>query len=120
MVLSADHTADVMTGVLRRLSMLVTSRYHAAVLSMDAGIPVLGVSMDERLGSLLRELSFEKDYLYSVADAQLGQKLYGAMEHAWQQRADIAALLHTRYSDYLERLSEMGSFLKQYITGRLS
>ena len=48
-----------MTGVLRELSALVTSRYHAAVLSMERGCPVAAVSMDERLDTLMKELAFE-------------------------------------------------------------
>lgn len=120
MVLSGDHPASEMTGVLRSLSMLVTSRYHAAVLSMAAGIPILAVSMDERLDSLLRELSFQRDYLYSVTEPQLGEKLYSAMKTAWEQAPGIAEHIHCKYNEYLERLSKMGSFLKTYITEGLS
>lgn len=120
MVLSGDHAAGYMTGVLRRLSMLVTSRYHAAVLSMAAAIPVLAVSMDERLENLLRELSFAQDYLYSVTDPELGENLYSSMETAWERSPGIAAQIHFKYTEYMERLSEMGRFLKTYIIGRLS
>ena len=35
MFLSGETPADVMTGILRSLSSLVTSRYHAYVLSME-------------------------------------------------------------------------------------
>lgn len=120
MVLSGDHSASYMTGVLRKLSMLVTSRYHAAVLSMDASIPILAVSMDERLDNLMRELSFDKDFLHSVSDSQLETHLYQSMEQAWAECPQTAERIQSQYTRYLERLSKMGSFLKTYITGRLS
>lgn len=47
--LSEENDAKVMTGILRSLSLLVTSRYHAAVLSMEGGCPITAVSMDERM-----------------------------------------------------------------------
>lgn len=68
MFLSGDCPADMMTGVLRRLSLLVTSRYHAAVLSMEKGCPIVAVSMDERLDGIMRELSLDQKYLLHVTD----------------------------------------------------
>lgn len=83
-VLSGDHPAGEITGVLRRLSMLVTSCCHAAVLSVSAGIPIAAVSMDERLDNLLRELSLDRDYLHSMKEPDLGEKLCSSMELAWE------------------------------------
>ena len=65
-----------MTGILRRLSMLVTSRYHAAVLSVEGGCPIISVSMDERLDGIMKELSMDTKYLYHVSDRNLGKKIY--------------------------------------------
>ena len=45
-----------MTTLLRSLDLLVTSRYHAAVLSMAAAVPQLAVGHDLRLVSLYQEL----------------------------------------------------------------
>ena len=43
--LSGEYPAQTITGILRKLSALVTSRYHAAVLSMETGCPIVAVSM---------------------------------------------------------------------------
>lgn len=88
-------------------------RSYAAILCEDS-------TLDERLENLLRELSFAQDYLYSVTDPELGEKLYSSMETAWERSPGIAAQIHFKYTEYMERLSEMGRFLKTYIIGRLS
>jgi Polysaccharide pyruvyl transferase len=53
---SREHDASRMTTLLRSLDLLVTSRYHAAVLSMAAAVPQLAVGHDLRLVSLYQEL----------------------------------------------------------------
>ena len=45
-----------MTMLLRSLGGLLTSRYHASVLSMAAGVPQVAVGHDLRLRTLFEEL----------------------------------------------------------------
>ena len=48
------YDASQMTCLLRGLDLLVTSRYHAAVLSLAAGVPQVAVHHDTRLATLYR------------------------------------------------------------------
>jgi len=49
-------------AVLRRLSLLVTTRYHAMVLSMPGAIPFVGLSRDERIMGVMREIGEADNY----------------------------------------------------------
>ncbi|HEX6207180.1 MAG TPA: polysaccharide pyruvyl transferase family protein [Actinomycetota bacterium] len=53
---SRDHDASRMTVLLRSLGALVTSRYHASVLSLPAGVPQVAVRQDLRLQTLYEEM----------------------------------------------------------------
>ncbi|MBR1633499.1 MAG: hypothetical protein IJ682_00395 [Lachnospiraceae bacterium] len=113
--LSGDCTADVMTGVLHRLSILVTSRYHAAVLSMEHPCPIVAVSMDERLDGIMDELSLNQNYLFHVTDRRLGKKLYRALSVAYSDADAISRHLRREHARYQEKQDDIGHFLKQYI-----
>ncbi len=113
--LSESYTAAEMTGILRSLSVLLTSRYHAAVLSMPQRIPFVALSMDERLDGILRELSLEEKYLLHVTDTDLEQKIYDSLTAALRERAGIAEKIGAQYGVYQDKLRGMGGFLKSYI-----
>lgn len=117
---SGECPADIMAGILNRLSLLVTSRYHAAVLSMESGVPIAAVSMDERLDGIMRELSFEKNFLFGVVEADLAEKLYRAMNELDAKRREISCHILSKREEYKEKLDGMGRFLKTYIDRRLS
>ena len=117
-LVSANHRAALMTGVLRQLSLLATSRYHAAVLSMDRAIPIAAVSMDERLDSLMEECSLAGRYLLHTEDADLGRKLYVVMKEADADREAIREAILRQTSLYREKLDKMGQFLKYYVKER--
>ena len=59
---SGQYNASQMTSVLCDLDLLVTSRYHAAVLSLRAGVPQIAVAHDPRLTSLYQDLDLYQDY----------------------------------------------------------
>ena len=44
-----------LVSILRACDRMLSSRYHAIVTSMPAGIPSAGVTMDERIRNLMRE-----------------------------------------------------------------
>ena len=113
--LSGNCPADVMTGVLRRLDALVTSRYHAAVLSMEGAVPVVAISMDERLEGIMKELGLDEKYLLRTKDHDLGNKLYRALTNACAERDVIRARIKKAVPRYKKKLDEMGTFMKEYL-----
>ncbi len=115
MFCSREYSADIMTGILRRLSALVTSRYHAAVLSIEGGCPIISVSMDERLDSFMKELSMDRKYLYHVSDKHLGKKIYGALTEADENAGSINRSMSEHLVNYKLELEDMGKFMKQYV-----
>lgn len=115
MFLSGNITADVMSGILRRLDMLVTSRYHAAVLSMEGGCPIVAVSMDERLDGIMRELGLDKDFLLSSYERNLQNRLVVALQTAHAEKSAIHKKIQTALPEYHRKLDDMGYFLRQYM-----
>ena len=115
MFLSADCPAGVMTGILRSLDLLVTSRYHACVLSMEKGVPVVALSMDERLDGIMRELGLDREYLLHTDDLDAGPDLLAAMRASWAGRARIRRRILARLPRYKKELDGMGHFMKEYI-----
>ncbi|MDA1212894.1 MAG: polysaccharide pyruvyl transferase family protein, partial [Planctomycetota bacterium] len=65
-----------MVPLLRRLDYLVTSRYHACVLSMAGSVPQMAICHDERLESIYEELGIDEDYLIDYRDPHLESKLH--------------------------------------------
>ena len=56
------YDASQMTCLLRGLDLLVTSRYHAAVLSLAAGVPQVAVHHDTRLATLYEDLGLKEKW----------------------------------------------------------
>ncbi len=118
LLLSEKENAGVMTGVLRQTSLLVTSRYHAAVLSMDRAIPIAAVSMDERLDSLLKECGLS-DCLIHTTEEDLGEKLGRLLKAADENREDIREKIHAESARGMRELDKMGIFLRKFVKQRL-
>ena len=60
---SSEFNASQMTEILRNLDLLVTTRYHAAVLSLEALVPQIAVGHDPRLKGLYKDLKMNNEYL---------------------------------------------------------
>jgi polysaccharide pyruvyl transferase WcaK-like protein len=67
-----------LVSVLRNASLMVSSRFHAIVTSMPAGVPSIGVTMDERIHNLMHDRG-HPHLLLRVTDAGLGERLLHAM-----------------------------------------
>ncbi len=57
-----EHDASKMTALLRSLDLLITSRYHACVLSMAALVPQIAVGHDLRLKTIYDDLGLKDEY----------------------------------------------------------
>jgi polysaccharide pyruvyl transferase WcaK-like protein len=85
-------------AVLRRADLLISSRFHALIGAMPAGVPSIGIAMDERIRNLLAD-SGETERLFHADDPELGAKLVAAAarldpDHVRQvSRATVAAAL---------------------------
>ncbi|MCR5161118.1 MAG: polysaccharide pyruvyl transferase family protein [Lachnospiraceae bacterium] len=112
---ASDHDAFRMTAVLRSLSALVTSRYHAAVLSMEKGVPIVSVSMDERLDELMEEAGADPAFRLRTDDPELGRHLYAAMQRQKGLQSVVGAQFRQQAEKGKNILEEMGNFLKNYL-----
>lgn len=110
-----DYDGFQLTALLRSLTMLVTSRYHARVLSMPAGVPSVAISMDERLHNLLAESGHLQDYYLETDDLQLAGKLALALEKMWADRERVRTELLATMPRYLKTLAAMGATFRNFV-----
>jgi polysaccharide pyruvyl transferase WcaK-like protein len=108
-----------MTAVLHSLSMLVTSRYHARVLSSTAGVPSVAVSMDERLYNIFNECSHVEDYYLKTDDPELGPRLIDTMEKCWERREQVSKEIRCSLPRYLKMMADMGKFFREWVQEQL-
>ncbi|MBN1542891.1 polysaccharide pyruvyl transferase family protein [candidate division KSB1 bacterium] len=75
-VVSSNHyNASQMTSLLCDLDLLVTSRYHSAVLSLRAAVPQVAIGHDFRLKSLYQDLGLYPDYFIQHDAPNVWQKV---------------------------------------------
>ncbi len=114
--LSSDYDGYRMAAVLRQLSLLITSRYHAEVLSMDAEVPCIAVSMDERLDNLMQEMDLCQVQLLHADDTELSSELASALEFIPPHREMIKNKIGQMLGKAQDRFDEMGDFLIQWLS----
>jgi polysaccharide pyruvyl transferase WcaK-like protein len=112
---STDHDGYEMKEILNKLSILITSRYHARVLSLDANVPAIAISMDERLENFYSEIGQLDKYYFTVDEKELGVKVSAAMKEMWENREIIKKDLESKKYSYYKKFDEMGSFFDQFV-----
>ena len=60
---SRELNASQMTTLFRDLDLLITSRYHACILSLAAAVPQIAVGHDLRLKTLYAELGLQANFI---------------------------------------------------------
>lgn len=118
-VTSRDTDVFLMTSVIHQLDILLTSRYHASVLSMLKAMPVVAVSMDNRLDGLFRDIGFDKKYLHHVGDRDLAAKISRSFNEAESDKANIVATIKNHTAECREKLKEMSAFLEAKIKSQI-
>jgi len=90
---SNEHDAATMTRVLRSLDLLITSRYHASVLSMAGGVPQVALGHDLRLHDIYQESGLLEEFF-----------IPHKVENAWERLRQIDDRLVSERGSIRERI----------------
>jgi polysaccharide pyruvyl transferase WcaK-like protein len=106
-----------LVSILRASHRIVSSRYHAIVTSMPAGVLSVGVTMDERIRNLMRERGHEH-LLMSVDDAELEDKIPEALLALDAQSDQIRLDMGRVVARNLQVMAQMGVYFEEQVARR--
>ena len=116
---SADnYNAAQMTALLRRLSWLVTCRYHALVLSMGGAVPLIGLAHDERIESIMDELRLREDYFINYLEDGILEKLEAKTHRLVSVKDELSRRVADIVPLYLSRMAGNGEHFKDLILAK--
>ncbi|MHB1294535.1 MAG: polysaccharide pyruvyl transferase family protein [Anaerolineae bacterium] len=111
---SRAYNASQMTMLLRDLDLLVTSRYHAGVLSLAAQVPQVAVGHDLRLKTLYTELGLAERYFLDPSDPGAWTTLRSRVAELLGDPEPMQTLLRQGYDAHLADARRNRTLLKRY------
>ena len=117
---SARYDVFQMTALLRQLSVLVTSRYHAAVLSMERAIPLIAVSIDDRLDGVIREAGLADHYLHRSTNSALGDRISESFRLIDEHREEVVETIRQYQLVSEHKVQEMSQFFVAWLNNHFS
>jgi len=112
---SAEYNASRMTMLLRSLDVLLTSRYHACVLSMAAHVPQVAIGHDLRLKTIYTELGLKEQYFVDPDPSVLCQELKARMEVLLTNPGLQKEPLQRGYSEHLAQAKRNRELLRNFV-----
>jgi len=103
-----------LVSILRASHRILSSRYHAIVTSMPAGVPSAGVTMDERIRNLMGERGHEH-LLMSVDDPELHDKIPLALRALDAQSEQIRTDMGRVVARNLQLMAKMGIYFEEQV-----
>jgi polysaccharide pyruvyl transferase WcaK-like protein len=106
-----------LVSILRASDRILSSRYHAIVTSMPAGVPSAGVTMDERIRNLMRERGHEH-LLMRVDESDLAEKIVSALHTLDAQADEIRDSMPRTVARNLQLMARMGVYFEEQVARR--
>ena len=106
-----------LVSILRCGHLMVSSRYHGIVTAMPGLVPSAGISMDERIGNLLRERGHQH-LLLDVHDPELEEKLAAVMETLCKEGESIREAIGGTVVKNLKVMARMGVYFERHVQQR--
>ena len=103
-----------LVSVLRQCNRLLSSRFHAIVTTMPAGVLSAGVTMDERIGNLMRERGHEH-LLMTVDTPELAENIVATLEALDAREDDIREAMGRTVARNLRTMARMGIYLEEHV-----
>ena len=111
---SSDYNASQITSILRKLDLLITSRYHAGVLSLASQVPQVAIGHDLRIRDLYSDL--EIDELFTDHEDPLRfWELSNDVGDVFAHYNSVKEKLKKGYEQYLEREKRNPQLLKAFL-----
>jgi polysaccharide pyruvyl transferase WcaK-like protein len=112
---SREYNASQMVSILRSLELLVTSRYHACVLSLAAKVPQIAIGHDLRLKTIYKELDLFKDFFIEPKTPDLYASLQPRITQLLVNPSNVQNILRKGYEQHLTDAQRNRSLLKTFI-----
>ncbi|OGS20182.1 MAG: polysaccharide pyruvyl transferase CsaB [Elusimicrobia bacterium RIFOXYA2_FULL_39_19] len=93
-------------GIIENTDLLISQRFHALVIGIMSGIPVVGISKDSKLEYFLTEFGY-KNYFLKTLDPE---KTLHVVESAWENKDNALKMRIQALKEYNKR-SELNFFL---------
>jgi len=120
---STEYNASQMTSVLRNLDLLVTSRYHAGVLSLPEQVPQTAIGHDLRIRDLYSDLGTPELFV-DHDDPDRYKLLSDNVEALFNETDSMKLKLKRGYEEYKEREQRnpelLRAFLEEHYPGWLN
>jgi polysaccharide pyruvyl transferase WcaK-like protein len=110
---SNDYNLEDISGLLSKLKFLVSTRYHACVLSMCSSIPMITVSHDIRCESLFKETEIMEYYIPHDTN-NLYDVLVDKTNLLLKNENKIKDKIKNAYPMFLERCMQNRKILKDW------
>ncbi len=117
-VLAADQfNMYELVSILRACHRVLSSRFHAVVTSMPAGVPSAGVTMDERIRNLMRQRGHE-NLLMNVDEPDLAEKIVTALRALDTEAEQIREAMAEVVAGNLRLMARMGVYFEEHVARR--
>lgn len=104
-----------MVSILRQCDRMLSSRFHAIVTSMPAGVPSAGVTMDERIGNLMRDRG-HGHLLMKVDEPDLAEKIVVALHALDADAEEIRDACGRIVARNLQMMARMGVYFEEQVS----
>jgi polysaccharide pyruvyl transferase WcaK-like protein len=106
-----------LVSILRACHRVLSSRFHAVVTSMPAGVPSAGVTMDERIRNLMRQRGHEH-LLMNVDEPDLADKIVAALRALDAEEDAIRNAMAEVVAVNLRLMARMGVYFEEHVARR--
>jgi polysaccharide pyruvyl transferase WcaK-like protein len=115
---SRVYDASQMTVLLRGLDLLVTSRYHASVLSLASSVPQVAVGHDLRLLTLYRELGLADEFFIDRHSSAVFEVLRERVDLLLAEPTRQRAILRRGHDEHLTAARRNRDLLHAFVTAQ--
>ncbi|MGC9516668.1 MAG: polysaccharide pyruvyl transferase family protein [Methanomicrobiales archaeon] len=112
---SSEYNASQMTSILQKLDLLVTSRYHAGVLSLEKAVPQLAVGHDTRLKTFYQELGIYDYYFIDYKEPDAWERINKISEELINNPENLKKILQKGFNQHLKRAQKNPVLLTEFL-----